>query len=85
MQIDDLTAEQRQKLETAKTPEEVLALAKEEGYELNEEEMAQISGGGWGGSLPTCPKCGSADVSLEQLEPHMGMLSHVCNNCNYTW
>ena len=47
MNFDVLTAEQKAKARAAKTPEEVLALAKEEGYELSDEDLEGISGG-WG-------------------------------------
>ena len=48
-----------------KTPEEMLALAKEEGYELSEKEMQLISGGNWNGNIKEpgpakseiCPNC----------------------------
>lgn len=48
MKIEDLTPEQQKKAKACKTPEEILALAKEEGYELSDVELKQISGGdGW--------------------------------------
>ena len=46
MNIDDLkNPELQEKLKSAKTPEEMLALAREEGYELTDEELEGISGG----------------------------------------
>ena len=45
MQFDDLTEEQKAKALKCKTPEDFLALAKEEGYELSDEELQSISGG----------------------------------------
>ena len=45
MNLEDLTAEQQEKARACKTPEDVLALAKEEGYELSEEELQAVSGG----------------------------------------
>ncbi|MBQ9003215.1 MAG: Nif11-like leader peptide family natural product precursor [Eggerthellaceae bacterium] len=47
MKFDDLTPEQQEKARAAKTPEEILALAREEGYELSDEELETVSGG-WG-------------------------------------
>ena len=48
MRFEDLTPEQQEKAKACKTPEDVLALAKEEGYELSDEELQAISGGeGW--------------------------------------
>ena len=48
MNIDDmnLSPELREKAKACKTPEEVLALAKAEGYKLSEEELGAIAGGG---------------------------------------
>ena len=39
MEFKDLSPEQREKVEACKNPEEILALAKEEGYELSESEL----------------------------------------------
>lgn len=45
MKFEDLTPEQQEKARAAKSPEDILALAKEEGYNLSDEELAAISGG----------------------------------------
>lgn len=45
MNFEDLTPEQQEKLKSAKTPEDILAIAKEEGYALSEDELAGIAGG----------------------------------------
>lgn len=47
MDFNDLTAEQQEKARACKTPEDVLALAKEEGIELTDEQLEDVSGGGW--------------------------------------
>ena len=46
MELKDLTPEQQAKARACKTPEELLALAKAEGYELSDEELEAVSGGG---------------------------------------
>ena len=46
MNFEDLTDEQKAKAKACNTPEELLALAKEEGYELGDEELDSVSGGG---------------------------------------
>ena len=59
MNIDEnilinLTDEQKKKVEAAKTPEELLALAKEAGYELSPEQLEAIAGGNSGGWCHLC-------------------------------
>lgn len=43
--LKGLTEEQIKKVEDCKSPEEILALAKAEGYELNDEQLEAVSGG----------------------------------------
>ena len=45
MDFNDLTEEQKAKAQACKTPEEMLALAREEGYELQDEDLEAVSGG----------------------------------------
>ena len=45
MKFEDLTPEQQEKAKACKTPEDVLALAKEEGFALSDEELEAVSGG----------------------------------------
>ena len=58
--FNELTDEQRRKLEDCQTPEELLALAKEEGYELTQEQLDSFAGGdasfGWSCSSLKCNK-----------------------------
>lgn len=48
----------QEKLKTAKTPEEMLTLAREEGYELSDEELSGISGGLSWDCATDCPRIG---------------------------
>ena len=49
MKFEDLTPEQKEIARNAKSPEEILALAKDAGYELSDEELDDISAGAmWG-------------------------------------
>ena len=74
MRIEDLSPELQEKARECQTPEELLALAKQEGYELTEEELEQVAGGLYNNSCPTfrdtrrrlmhftkayCPNCGA--------------------------
>ena len=45
MEFKDLTPEQQAKVRACKTPEELLALAKAEGYELSDTELEAVAGG----------------------------------------
>ena len=45
MEFKDLSEEQKRRARACSTPEEMLALAREEGYELSDEELGAISGG----------------------------------------
>ena len=47
MKLDELSPELKEKVLACKTPDELMALAKEEGHELSSEELEAISGGGW--------------------------------------
>ena len=51
----DLSPELRGKAMACKSPEELLALAKKEGYKLSDEEMEGVAGGGW--SCDTLTQC----------------------------
>jgi hypothetical protein len=45
--LNTLTDEQKKKIETAQSPEDLLAIAKETGYELTDEQLQGLSGGSW--------------------------------------
>lgn len=82
MNIDnlDINPELREKAQACNSPEEMLALAKKEGYKLTEEQLESVAGGGWGGgggSYYECPSCGenigSADGPAPSRCPNCGM------------
>lgn len=45
MTFDEVSPELRERAQACGTPEDILALAKEEGYELSDEELEAINGG----------------------------------------
>ena len=61
-----------------------LALAEEEGYELDHEELESIAGGDWSPAkaLPQCPACGSYAIYTNPL-PGTGCASCACHDCGY--
>ena len=46
--LSTLTDEQKKKIEAAQTPEDLLTLAKETGYELSPEQLDAVAGGDGG-------------------------------------
>ena len=46
MKFEDLSPELQEKAKACKTPEDIMALAKEEGYTLSDAELEDIAGGG---------------------------------------
>ena len=57
VKYEDMTAGQKERID-GKTPEEILEIAKAEGYSLSDEELEAISGGvsAWN-EYVLCPKC----------------------------
>lgn len=53
MKFEDLSPEMKEQVKACKTPEDVLALAKEVGYALSDEELSGVSGG-WGSGENDC-------------------------------
>lgn len=88
MELSDLSAELQAKMQKAASPEELLALSREEGIELSDEDLEKVSGG-WdssgGGSL-SCPICGSADVTIESIASSSYLEERrVCHSCGNRW
>ena len=55
--LSKLTDEQKKKVKAAKSPEELLAIAKETGYELSPEQLDAVSGGSWCFAVSSPPVC----------------------------
>jgi hypothetical protein len=57
MNYEDLSSDMQEKARGCKTPEEIFALANEEGYELSDEELGSIAGGDiWDHKEDGCPE-----------------------------
>lgn len=56
MKLDnlDISPELREKAKACTSPEELMELAKREGYKLTETELESVSGGGWTSCDYTC-------------------------------
>ncbi len=85
--LKGLTDEQVKKVKACKSSQEILELAKTEGVELNEEQLAAVSGGCGGGKK--CPKCGSTNVKRKTedvgLSDGRNAIVYVCKDCKHTW
>ena len=83
--LKGLTEEQINKVNACKNSEEILALAKAEGVQLSEEQLAAVSGGGCFYTIK-CIKCGSDNLSDEYKElNHKEYRLFKCNNCGHKW
>ena len=78
MEYKDLTAGQKSKIADAKSPEEILKMAKTEGYELTDDEIEGISGGSfWVNEYycPTTPLRGCLNMLVRTPCPPLGFPS----------
>lgn len=84
MEFGELSAELKKKFEACETPEEVLALVKQEGLELSDEELEGIAGGGiWHDAHSDgCPSCGSTNISYSNVGQWM---YYKCKDCGKEW
>ena len=85
--LKGLTEEQIAKVKACKNSDELLALAKAEGIELTDEQLAAISGGGACSVVSDigdkinpvdCPKCGAN-------RPVKDGKTYICEKCGYKW
>ena len=76
--LKGLTKEQIAKLNSCKGSEEILKLAKEEGFELNDEQLEAVSGGDCSSEV-TCPRCGGKAKNLGSSD--MGQSYCDCPKC----
>ena len=83
MRFEDLTLKQQERLKNCKSPEDILALAKAEGYELTQDELEKISVGGWG-TLYECSQCGSNDIAVVH-DPVNDNVYCTCRKCGHEW
>ena len=82
-----LTEEQIAKVKACKNQEELLALAKQEGIELNDEQLEAVNGG-MCTSTPdfVCPQCGSKKIKTRYNENSIAeWWNNTCQNCGYIW
>ena len=98
--LKGLSEEQVAKIKACKNQEEMLAVAKEEGIELTDEQLEAVSGGCGTTTVvaprpvqkPTCcPACGSANINLVEAkngnEPGCPTTYYSCSckKCGHFW
>lgn len=79
-----LTEEQIAKVQACKNNDEVLALAKEEGIELNDDQLEAVNGGACTCTAygETCPKCHSTNMA--RRDAIYGTV-YICRDCGYEY
>ena len=90
--LKGLTDEQVKKVKACKSSQEILELAKSEGVELNEEQLAAVSGGGCS-STRKCPMCGSTNIKRKTGDTKIKTAKddakngkvYVCKDCKHIW
>ena len=84
--LKGLSEEQIVKIKACKSQEEMLALAKQEGVELNEEQLEAVSGGACISKDAVCPKCycnSCSHVGSEKLSDGSTKNVYVCAFCGH--
>ena len=82
-----LNDEQIVKVKACKNQDELLELAKQEGVELNDEQLEAVSGGGCVefATAPACPYCKSIDTFFSEGHPtgrgDGSTYNYYCNAC----
>ena len=86
--LKTLSEEQIARVKACKNPEEIMSLAKQEGVELSEEQLAAVSGGGCF-STNKCPKCGA--TKFQKITRYVGpgggveVTIYKCEKCGEEW
>ena len=88
--LKGLTDEQIARVKACKSHEELLALAKEEGMELTDEQLSTITGGCLFSSTDNnCPQCGAGydDIMFWSERDAKGheTVHYECKKCQCQW
>ena len=87
--LKGLTNEQINRVKSCKSNNELLSLAKQEGIELSNEQLEDVSGGGCGTTwVRKCPKCGSTEFDSKIIKSSMVGdcgTGYKCRKCHHYW
>ena len=84
--LKGLNEEQIKKAKACKDQNELLALAKEEGITLSDEQLEAVSGGFCSKTTEPCPKCGSTSIKKEHRGNDTFMHTvFICKKCKHEW
>lgn len=76
MNLNDPSPELKEKALSCKTPEEIIRLARDEGVELTDEQLQQVTGGWGDDGNSRCIECGSTNLVYDST---LGMT--ICRDC----
>lgn len=79
--LKGLTDEQIKKARECKNSDEILALAREEGVELTDEQLEAVSGGCGSHKKNVCSNCGSGGIEINWVEYGSNGRVHVFYTC----
>ncbi len=86
--LQGLSEEQIKKVESCKDTSEILALAKAEGIELNDQQLEAVTGGACAGdSTCRCSECGSKNIKHKVKHLPNNAETHIwtCQDCGAAW
>ena len=92
--LNGLTEQQISRVKSCKNQKELMELAKQEGIELTDEQLAAVSGGGCFSTFK-CPKCGCKEIKQTRVFKDHGErlwegvdeydIKYRCKNCGHEW
>ena len=87
--LKSLTEEQIARARKCKTNEELLKLAKDEGYELTAEQLEAVTGGACfqvrKATQTECPQCGKQASQVGDPGISDSFVECHCDSCGFTW
>ncbi len=87
--LKGLTEEQLEKARSCKNGKDLLKLAKQEGIQLTDEQLAMVNGGNCvQPKMPAhrpCPNCNSNDTVALAWDTSENVSTHFCKSCGHRW